>query len=488
MIQDFLINQIDSKNKIIKQKGLFWQARSQILLWYVSLMLVFTGFSIPIIYLIVFYQVDNRVEENLKEEIKSFERFKEIHLNEAQEDTNLEQIQEKLDEFLDGVIPEDDNFLITIVDQKIYRSVPPRLPKYIKNESASITSFLDFNQNSLIKPKQYWGEVDEFKYAIQPIILDQKVKGLFVAIHLRTGERAEAFDILIIFIAVLVAGLIIAFLFAWLASDKILRPLRSLAQTANVIDEFELKKRIDVTGYGEIYDLTNTFNQMINRLDFAFESQRNFLNDAGHELRTPITIIQGHLELMGDDPQEQKETIALVLDEIDRMNRLVNDLMLLAKAERPDFLQKEVINVSCLIEDIYKKVLGLGSRNWLLENKATINIIGDRQRLIQALINLVRNAVQHTTENSLIIIGSNQDKNFLKLWVHDTGKGIEPAEKQHIFERFYKGKSIHNLEGSGLGLSIVKAIVEAHNGWIECVSEVGKGSSFTIILPVNNTL
>ncbi|EAZ91946.1 HAMP domain-containing protein [Crocosphaera chwakensis] len=271
MIQKFLIHQIESKNKIIKQKGLFWQARSQILLWYVSLMLVFTGFSIPIIYLIVFYQVDSRVEENLKEEIKSFERFKEIHLNEAQEDTNSEQIKEKLDEFLDGVIPEDDNSLITIVDQNIYRSVPQRLPKDIKNESALITRFLSFEQNSLIKPKQYWGEVDKFKYAIKPIIIDQKVKGLFVAIHSRTGERAEAFDILIIFIAVLVTGLIIAFIFAWLASDKILRPLRSLAKTANVIDEFDLKKRIDVTGYGEIYDLTNTFNQMMNRLEFAFE-------------------------------------------------------------------------------------------------------------------------------------------------------------------------------------------------------------------------
>ncbi|EAZ91944.1 two-component sensor histidine kinase [Crocosphaera chwakensis CCY0110] len=191
---------------------------------------------------------------------------------------------------------------------------------------------------------------------------------------------------------------------------------------------------------------------------------------------------------MGDDPQEQKETIALVLDEVDRMNRLVNDLMLLAKSERPDFLQKEVIDVFCLMEDIYKKALGLGSRDWLLENKATINIIGDRQRLIQALMNLVRNAVQNTTETSLIIIGSNQDRNFFKLWVQDTGKGIEPEEKKHIFERFYKGKSIQNIEGSGLGLSIVKAIVEAHNGWIECVSEVGKGSTFTIILPVNDTL
>ncbi|MGK7953812.1 MAG: sensor histidine kinase, partial [Crocosphaera sp.] len=125
---------------------------------------------------------------------------------------------------------------------------------------------------------------------------------------------------------------------------------------------------------------------------------------------------------------------------------------------------------------------------WLLDNKATINIIGDRQRLIQALMNLVRNAVQNTTENSLIIIGCNQNKNYLKLWVHDTGKGIEPEEKEHIFERFYKGKSIHNVEGSGLGLSIVKAILEAHNGSIECISEVGKGSTFTIYLPIDDTV
>lgn len=488
MLDNFLINSLKSKKKLTRKRGLFWQARSQILLWYVSLMLILTVFSLPILYIIIFYQVDNRVKENLKEEVESFEQFQYTHLNEFKGNLNSEQVKEKLDGFLDEVIPEDDNFLITIVDKKIYRSVPKTLPKTLGNESELMTILLNFDQKNVIKYKKYIGEYDELKYMIKPIVINEEIKGFFVAIHIKTGERAEAFELLITFTCVLFSGLIIAFIFAWLASDKILRPLRSLAKTANRIDEFDLKRRIDVKGYGEIYDLTNTFNQMMNRLEFAFESQRNFLNDAGHELRTPITIIQGHLELMGDDPQEQKETITLVLDEIDRMNRLVNDLMLLAKYERPDFLHKEVINVSCLVEDIYKKAIGLGSRQWLLDNKATINIIGDRQRLIQALMNLVRNAVQNTTENSLIIIGCNQNKNYLKLWVHDTGKGIEPEEKEHIFERFYKGKSIHNVEGSGLGLSIVKAILEAHNGSIECISEVGKGSTFTIYLPIDDTV
>ncbi|MDJ0660955.1 MAG: HAMP domain-containing sensor histidine kinase [Crocosphaera sp.] len=488
MLDNFFINSLKSKKEFTRKRGFFWQARSQILLWYVSLMLIFTGFSLPILYTIIFYQVDNRVKENLKEEIESFEEFQYTHFNEFKGNLDSEQIKEKLDRFLDQVIPEDDNFLITIVDKKIYRSVPKTLPKTIENKPELMKSLLDFDQKNVVEYKQYGGEYDELKYTIKPIVINEQIKGLFVAIHIKTGERSEAFDLLMTFVFVLLSGLIIAFILAWLASDKILRPLRSLAKTANRIDEFDLKKRIDITGYGEIYDLTHTFNEMMNRLEFAFESQRNFLNDAGHELRTPITIIQGHLELMGDDPQEQKETIALVLDEIDRMNRLVNDLTLLAKYEMPDFLHKEVINVSCLVEDIYKKAIGLGSRKWLLDNKATINVIGDRQRLIQALMNLVRNAVQHTTENSLIIIGSNQDKNCLKLWVQDTGKGIETEEKQHIFERFYKGKAIHNIEGSGLGLSIVKAIVEAHNGWVECISEVGKGATFTIYLPINDTV
>ena len=151
MLDDFFINSLKSKKEFTRKRGLFWQARSQILLWYVSLMLIFTGFSLPILYIIIFYQVDNRVKENLKEEIESFEEFQYTHLNEFKGNLNSEQIKEKLDGFLDQVIPEDDNFLITIVDKKFYRSVPKTLPKTLENKPELMTSLLDFNQKNVVE-------------------------------------------------------------------------------------------------------------------------------------------------------------------------------------------------------------------------------------------------------------------------------------------------------------------------------------------------
>lgn len=114
---------------------------------------------------------------------------------------------------------------------------------------------------------------------------------------------------------------------------------------------------------------------MMDRLQTSFAIQRNFVNDAGHELRTPITIIRGHLELMGDDPQEQQETIELVMDELDRMNRLVNDLVLLAKSENPDFLELETVNIDSFTEELYTKIKALAKRNWRLDCMAKVTIL-----------------------------------------------------------------------------------------------------------------
>ncbi|MDJ0578809.1 HAMP domain-containing sensor histidine kinase [Crocosphaera sp.] len=465
---------------------MLWQARSQILLWYASLMLIFTGIAIPIVYQLVFHQVNIRVKEDLKKEVENFEEFLVEHSNDLQNDPNSTQLETILDKFLSQSNPEDDNYLITIVNNRFYRSVPGFLPKEIQKESALMKTWTEFNNLSITQPKQLNSYLDYFQYSLKPIIINDKIAGVFIAVHYNVGEREEAFEILLIFIQVLFVGLIFAIILAWVASGRILKPLKSLTKVANEIGQFDLNQRLALEGSGEIYDLINTFNKMLNRLENAFESQRHFLNDICHELRTPITIIQGHLELMGDDPQEQEETITLVLDEIERMNRLVNDLVLLAKSERPDFLQKEVINIPAFTEEIYHKAMGLGSRQWLLENKATAKIIGDRQRLTQALMNLAQNAVQHTKENGTIIIGSHQDRNDIQIWIKDNGNGIEDEDKEYLFERFFQGNSEDKMEGSGLGLSIVKAIVEAHQGSIECVSQVDQGSKFTIFLPTND--
>jgi signal transduction histidine kinase len=225
---------------------------------------------------------------------------------------------------------------------------------------------------------------------------------------------------------------------------------------------------------------------MMDRLETAFDTQRNFINDAGHELKTPITIIRGHLELMEADEPSQRETVDLVIDELDRMNRLVEDLVLLAKAERPDFLQIETIELNSFIVELFNKLKKLGQRNWHLENEILSGkMTGDRQRITQAIINLANNAVQHTITDSLIVFGAKLEGDRVEFWVRDTGNGIAADEQKRIFDRFTRVKNARRpSEGSGLGLAIVKAVVEAHGGAINLQSQLGIGSTFTLVFPL----
>ena len=232
--------------------------------------------------------------------------------------------------------------------------------------------------------------------------------------------------------------------------------------------------------------LGRTFNAMMERIEDSFAIQRHFINDAGHELKTPLTIIRGHLELMDISTSEQQETVDLTIDELDRMNRLVEDLVLLAKAERPDFLQIETIDLTTFITELFSKLQTLGERNWHLDNQILSGkMTGDSQRITQAIINLTNNAVQHTVVDSLIVFGAKLDKNFVEFWLRDTGNGIAAGEQERIFDRFARVKNRRRRsEGSGLGLSIVKAVVQAHGGEINLQSKLGIGSTFTLVFPL----
>jgi signal transduction histidine kinase len=227
---------------------------------------------------------------------------------------------------------------------------------------------------------------------------------------------------------------------------------------------------------------------MMNRLEASFVSQRHFINDVSHELRTPITIIRGHLELIDIDQASgiEQETIDLVIDEIDRMSRLVDDLSLLAKSERPDFLLLETIDAEFFLDTLSAKIQALAHRNWQFQGKLTGTFVGDRQRLTQAVMNLAQNAVQHTHESDRITLGASLCNRELRIWVEDTGEGIDLCEQERIFERFTRVKNSHRRsDGSGLGLSIVRGIVEAHRGLIQLQSQPGTGSTFMIVIPLN---
>lgn len=295
--------------------------------------------------------------------------------------------------------------------------------------------------------------------------------------------------VLISLVALLVGGLL-----SWFVAGQILRPVRTVRQAAEEITEHDLTRRIPVQGNDDISELAVTFNEMLDRLDNAFSLQQRFVDDVSHELRTPITIVRGHLEMMGTEPGADTEaTRALILDELDRMTRIVSDLLVLAKAERTDFVQIEsAVDIAELTIELDAKVTVLGARRWQLGEIADGFADVDPQRIQQAVLQLAQNAVEHTAEDATIEVSSSfgYDPHLgrvVRFTVRDEGQGIDPDDLELIFDRFNRGTAGgHRGPGVGLGLAIVKAIVDGHGGSVVVDSAVGRGATFGLLIPIGS--
>ena len=318
---------------------------------------------------------------------------------------------------------------------------------------------------------------------VQPVRSTRDAGALVVVTYL-TEARAELRDTMRTYaIVALLSLLLVTAAAAWL-SGRLLAPLRTLRETADDISESDLSRRLPVTGHDDITALTRTVNGMLDRLEAAFVGQREFLDDAGHELRTPLTVLRGHLELLDTgDPAEVSETKELLLEEVDRMARLVGDLILLAKSDRPDFLRLRSVDLAGLTADALAKARGLGDRAWVLDGDASVQIHADEQRLTQALLQLADNAVKHTGPGDTVAIGSSYDGDRARLWVRDTGPGVPPEQRGVIFERFGRGAVVPGDEGFGLGLSIVSAIARSHGGTVDVQDAAPRGARFVMTLP-----
>lgn len=463
---------------------IFFGARSRILSWYFVLITFTMGMSLLALRPSLSLRLEQRIQKSLLQQVEEFR-----HLA-AGKNPNTgqpfgEDVAEIFDLFLKRNIPDDDEFLLTLQNGQLYKSSPRALPESLQRDSDLVNHLAQLTQ-----PEQGKKIIpdDTIVYLAEPLKIGGKIRGVFVVAHTLNGEREEVDEAISTVLQATLGSLVLASILAWFAAGRVLAPLRSFTETARSISESDLNKRITVQGTGEIAQLAFTFNEMMNRIEDAFTSQRHFINDAGHELRTPITIIRGHLELLGDDPEEQRETLELVLDELDRMNRFVDDLLLLAKAERPNFLTLESVEIGAFTEELYAKGKALADRDWRLESRGSGRIVIDRQRITQAMMNLAQNATQHTTDGDVIELGSAVTEGNAHFWVRDTGQGIALADQQRIFERFARAADRRRQsEGAGLGLSIVRAIIEAHGGQVEVYSQLNAGSTFTIIIPLAPT-
>ncbi len=297
--------------------------------------------------------------------------------------------------------------------------------------------------------------------------------------------------------AFLLAGALtlgLALLASYLAGARVSAPLRRMASVATRVDAGELEPRMQVpAGRGEVQVLADAFNHMLDRLTGELKGQRQFIADASHELRTPITVIRGQLEVLAaqEDPSadEVRRAEAHVLREITRISRLIDDLLLLAQAEHTDFLRPERIELATFVQQLWDGISLTAERRFELGPVPAGTLLADPDRLAQALRNLAHNAIAQTSEaRGLVALEVDQTApGQIRFSVIDDGPGIPSAERERVFERFHRTDPARSRSrgGAGLGLAIVRAIAEAHHGEVHVAEPLpgAGGARIELVLP-----
>jgi signal transduction histidine kinase len=462
-------------------RPVLWGIRGRILFWYVAVLAAAIIAAVLVTRQVLIAGIDTRIDEALVQESEELRR-----LARGRDPTTGEPFGDRVDRifevFLQRNVPTRNETFVTFVRGRPFeRSFGD--PVYRLDRDPRLVDRWG------VVSRTERGEVSTpagtVEYLAVPVTAGGSTRGVFVAAIFRDLELADISPAIWGAAGVGLATLLVGSLLAWRVAEGVLRPVRLVTETAAAISTSELTRRIEVEGRDEISRLAATFNEMLDRLEEAFRVQRQFVDDAGHELRTPITIIRGHLEVADADPEEQEKTSALVMDELDRMSRIVNDLLLLAKAKQPDFLDLDTVDLRTLTEDLHAKATALGPRDWRLEDVGRGLVVADRQRLTQAIMQLAQNATEHTSAGAEIALGSAVANGWATLWVRDLGPGIPPEDQDRIFQRFARTGGRRGTVGAGLGLAIVRAIAEAHHGRVELQSRPGLGATFSVVIPVD---
>jgi heavy metal sensor kinase len=338
-----------------------------------------------------------------------------------------------------------------------------------------------------------------------PILVKDAIAGILVLGRPREDEIQSQSLLLTLLLAAPATLLITAIGGYWLAT-RTLRPVRAITRAAREISETELGRRLNLASTDELGELAATFDSMLGRLESAFQRQRQFTADASHELRTPLTIVslEANHALSGARTQEEyQRALEVIQAENECMARLVNEMLVLARADSGQALiRQEEIDLSDLTLEIAERLDPLARSSGValqIGELPELQISGDRQYLGQMVTNLVENAIKYAGEGCKWVrvdTGSTQDSARPSAWlrVADNGTGIAPEHLPHLFDRFYRVDEARSRDGttpgegrpsgSGLGLSIVQWVAQAHGGEVLVESQLGAGSTFEVRLPL----
>jgi signal transduction histidine kinase len=274
----------------------------------------------------------------------------------------------------------------------------------------------------------------------------------------------------------------------WLSRGAV-KPLQKVVDVAAEIQASDLQRRIGARGEPpEVQKLADTFDAMLERLDHAFQEQRNFVMDVSHELRTPLTVLKGNIDVMLMDKgldTESRELYERMSGEVARLIRLTSNLLYMASADAGREPERKPVELDVVCLEVLRQSRDLRHDvKVALGNEDQVTVLGDRDQLKQMVLNLVENAIKYTPAGGEVTISLQRNETHAEMRVKDTGPGIPSDVVPHIFQRFYRGNQRGLMGGTGLGLAIADRIARAHGGEIRVESEVGKGSVFAVWLPV----
>lgn len=317
---------------------------------------------------------------------------------------------------------------------------------------------------------------------------------------LQVGTSFEPFEVTLrrfrrLALLLLPLGIILGGAAGSLIAGRALAPVRNIARTAQEIEVSQLGRRLPISGTDDDLDrLAATFNEMLERLEKAVGEMKQFTGSLAHELRTPLAALRGEAEvalLHRQTPEDYRRVLASQLEEFDKLTRMINQLLTLARAESGELkLVRESFDASAMLRNVVETFSLIAADKHIsleFDAPAVLTINGDPQWLERAVVNLLDNAIKHTDSGGNMTLRASEDQNGLRIEIWDNGRGIPNEALPHIFERFYRADPSRGkeIEGVGLGLSLVKWIVDQHRGTIEVSSHANQGTAFVIHVPQN---
>ncbi len=453
-------------------------ARGRILGWSVLLLAAALTASTAVAHFLLVRQLDARVRAELSHEVAEFQLLaaRRAAPGQGHPGSMVALLRARTSQ----AVLENDVTLIGLAGGKVATASSNPAAAFLRHDPALLARW---NAVTRITSGTAQIPAGQARYTAIPVrVAGDPVHGVFVATVVTSADLATINGVTRLQLEAGAAALMLGAALAWLVAGRVLRPVRETTDLARRITEADLAGRIPVRGRNEISELALTFNHMLDRLESALTAQRRFLADAGHELRTPITIIQGNLDTLEPQTADDTETLAIAADELARMSRLVDELHLLAHSERADFLNPGPVDLAELTRSLAAKARSLDDRPWVLTGAARGVAVLDAQRITQAVMQLAANAVAHTPPGTAVELGSTVTGEAVEFVVADHGPGIPPAERLRIFDRFAR-LDPRRTGGTGLGLSIVAAIAAAHGGRASVLSGSAGGAVFCLSIP-----